>query len=357
MHSCKQIVCFHDFDEVQSCLIGAPAGAIRCAGARERGRGSSVNLEVRHLQMVTAIAEEGSVTRAGNRLHLTQSALSHQLRDIEDRLGARIFQRLARRMVLTPAGERLLVSARAVLDQLQRAEEEIRRIGSDQAGLLRLCTECYTCYHWLPSLLKRFRQKFPRVEVRIVVEATRRPIQALLEGRLDLAVVSHEVRNRRILLKPLFQDEFVVVMSPEHRLAGRPYVRPEEFSEETLITYTGLEESTGYQKVLAPAGITPRQTLQVQYTEAMTEFIKAGLGVGVMAQWTVAPQIASGEVCASPFTQKGLHRQWNAALLRSGSAPDYLLEFVGLLAANPTACLYRPPERSGRRARRSDAVA
>ncbi|HEX2401688.1 MAG TPA: LysR family transcriptional regulator, partial [Mycobacterium sp.] len=107
-----------------------------------------MDLEVRHLRLVSAVAELGSLTRAGDRLHLTQSALSHQLRDIESRLGAALFLRVGKRLVLTPAGERLLATARDVLDRLDRTEQDIHQMGKARAGMLRLTTECYTCYHW-----------------------------------------------------------------------------------------------------------------------------------------------------------------------------------------------------------------
>src|SRR3982074_259483 len=135
-----------------------------------------MDLEVRHLQLVAAVADVGSLTRAGDRLHLPQSALSHQLRDIESRLGAALFLRVGKRLVLTPAGERLLASARDVLERLEQTARDPRHRGEDRAGVLRITTECYTCYHWLPPLLVRYRKRFPRVEVRIDVEATRHPI-------------------------------------------------------------------------------------------------------------------------------------------------------------------------------------
>src|SRR5467141_3305459 len=152
-----------------------------------------MDLEVRHLQLVAAVADVGSLTRAGDCLHLTQSALSHQLRDIESRLGTALFLRVGKRLVLTPAGERVLASARAILERLRQTEHDIREMGRDRAGILRITTECYTCYHWLPPLLLHYRRKFPRVEVRIDVEATRRPIEVLLAGKLDLAIISSAV--------------------------------------------------------------------------------------------------------------------------------------------------------------------
>src|ERR671939_869871 len=149
-----------------------------------------MKLDIRHLKLIVAVTEEKSVTRAGERLHLTQSALSHQLRDIEEKLGTPLFIRLNKRMLLTQAGERLLNAAPLVLGELRRAEEDIRQIAQHREGMLRISTECYTCYHWLPAVLRPFHDLFPRVEVRIVAEATRRPLAALLDGRLDLAIIS-----------------------------------------------------------------------------------------------------------------------------------------------------------------------
>src|SRR5215213_6078616 len=170
-----------------------------------------MDLEVRHLRLVTSVVDVGSLTRAADQLHLTQSALSHQLRDIESRLGAPLFLRVGKRLVLTPAGERLLVSARDILQRLEQTEEDIRRMGREHAGVLRLTTECYTCYHWLPPLLMRYRRKFPRVEVRIDVEATRHPIEMLLAGKIDLAIVSSRVADRRLVSKKVFADELVLI--------------------------------------------------------------------------------------------------------------------------------------------------
>lgn len=294
-----------------------------------------MKLEIRHLKLIKAIAQEGSVTKAGNRLHLTQSALSHQLRDAEEKLGIALFTRLNKRMILTPAGERLLASAETVLGEIKRAEEDIGQIALSREGILRLSTQCYTCYHWLPSMLKLFHQRFPRTEVQIVVEATRRPVEALLDGKLDLAVVHSPLRNSKLIYKPLFQDELVAIMKPTHPLADRPFLKAQDFSDEHLIVYAiPREESMIFQKFLTPAGVSPRRTSQVQLTEAIIEMVKAGLGIGVMARWAVAPQLADGALRAVRLTSKGLQRQWSAAMLRNKSAPAFLTAFVELLANN-----------------------
>src|ERR1051325_10957293 len=164
----------------------------------------SMDLEIRHLRLVSAVADLGSLTRAG---------------------------------------DRLLASAREVLDCLDRTEDEIRQMGKDRAGRLRMTTECYTCYHWLPPLLLQFRKRFPRVEVRIDVAATGRPQDMLLAGKIDLAIMSTPVADRRLASRPVFDDELVVVAAKFHRLPKQTHVRLSELREETLYVSPPKEES------------------------------------------------------------------------------------------------------------------
>jgi LysR family transcriptional regulator, regulator for metE and metH len=297
-----------------------------------------VDLEVRHLRLITAIADQGSVTGAANNLNLTQSALSHQLRDIEDRLGVPLFQRLAKRMILTQAGERLLESARSVLDELDRTENEIRETLKQRHGVLRISTECYTCYHWLPSRLKVFSAKFPRLEVRIVADATRRPFQALLDGRLDIGIVCTKIRNRRLQYKPLFSDELIAVMNPDHPLAGKSYLNAADFADQHLITYAiPKDELSIFQRLLKPAGVMPRQFSQIELTEAIVEMVKSGMGISTMARWAASPHIQAGTLAGVPLTRHGLRRMWSAAILRNGRTPDHITEFIRLIATKTEA--------------------
>src|SRR5438477_12963810 len=152
------------------------------------------------------------------RLHLTQSALSHQLRDAEERVGSPLFLRIGKRMTLTPSGEQLLVCARRILEDLASTESQIRALNGGARGVIRVSTECYTCYHWLPPVLRKFHAKFPEVEVDIVLEATARPIAALLDGELDLVVTTCSPRNKSLRFTPTCEDELVIVMDPHHRL-------------------------------------------------------------------------------------------------------------------------------------------
>src|SRR3954471_11983048 len=148
-----------------------------------------LKLEVRDLRLVVAIADFGSLTRAGNQLHLTQSALSHQLTDLESQLGVRLFERCGKRMEPTAAGERLIARARVALQQLREMEHEVKQVASGREAVVRVATECYTCYHWLPPVVKAFGERFLKVEIQLVPGATNRPIRALLAGKIDLCIV------------------------------------------------------------------------------------------------------------------------------------------------------------------------
>jgi LysR family transcriptional regulator for metE and metH len=292
-----------------------------------------VSLDVRDLRLVQAVTEQGTLTRAGNALFLTQSALSRQLADLERRLGVTLFQRSGRRMVPTPAGERLLESGREILGALGRAEEEVRDTAGESEAVLRFATECYTCYHWLPRVLVDFRRRFPRVEPRIVSGATRRPIPALLKGQLDIAVVSSPVRDRRLALTPLFSDELVAVVPPEHEWSTRAFVTAADYADQHVLLYNVTRsESTLFRDVLDPAGVSPRGVSRVELTEAILELARAGLGVAFLARWAVAPYVRSGALHAIRVTRKGIHRQWSAAVLAGRRAPEYQQRFVDLLA-------------------------
>jgi LysR family transcriptional regulator, regulator for metE and metH len=294
-----------------------------------------MDLEIRHLKLIDAISSQGGMTKASKYLHLTQSALSHQLKEIEERLGTPLFLRLKRKMILTEAGEKLLQSAQKVLEELELTEENLRRFAKGQHGILRISTQCNTCYHWLPSMLTLFQKKFPDVEVEIVVDATHRPIEALLEGQLDLAIAYTKPADKALSYFPLFEDELLAVVPPNHPLAAKPYIKPEDFAEYPLLVYSvPLEENLIFQKILNPEGIIPKRIYKVMLTEAIIEMVKAGIGIGVLARWAVAPHLKSRELKGLKLTTKGVHRHWNAVTLKNTHAPQYLLEFEKLLAAN-----------------------
>jgi len=294
---------------------------------------NDVRLEVRHLKLLDAVAGEGSITGAGRRLHLTQSALSHQLRDAEEKLGTALFLRLGKKMIPTPAGEKLVASARKVLGELRDVEAQIDGLNGGSRGMIRLCSECYTCYHWLPPLLKKFHAKFAKVEVSIDAASTSYPATALLEGKLDVAIMTCPPRNHSVRVVPMFEDEIVLVMAPSHRLAAAEYVRPRDLEDETVMIYPPREESTLLMKILAPAGVQPKRVLEVPLTDAMVEMAAAGTGIGFLARWAIAPDMERGRIVARSMGSRGYRRQWCAVTLRNQPMPPYLKEFLELLTS------------------------
>jgi LysR family transcriptional regulator for metE and metH len=292
-----------------------------------------LTLDVRYLALVHEIAATGSVTRAAGRLHLTQSALSHQLREVESRLGLPLFLRLGKKMVLTPAGERVLAASRRVLDELRRAEDELRVLSENGKGVLRLCTQCNTGYYWLPPLVQIFQRKYPGVEVQIAADATRRPIEALLSAQIDLAIVTCAVDDKRVATTPLFDDELVAVVAPDHPFARRAFIEPVDFAREHVILYNmDRRDSFVFAHILTPAGVEPARVSEVMLTEAILELVKAGMGVSVMARWTVDPAARARLVHAVRITRRGILRTWSAARLRERPEPEWQREFVALLA-------------------------
>jgi len=310
-----------------------------------------MDIEIRHLQMVTAVAASGSVTQAARALHLTQSAVSHQLRAIEARLGTPLFLRLGKRMVVTAAGGRVLETARRVLDDIKAAEDDVRRHGAGGASVIRVCAQCNTGYHWLPPLIDAFRRKHPAVDVSIAVEHTMRPLEALLEGLLDVAIVTDAVRSSHVRTRPLFEDEHAAIVAPDHRFAAQAFVSPKELAGERLLLYSSSpDDSFTIQKILKPAGVVAGRVSFVMLTEAILEMVKARLGVSVMQTWAIAPALRAGDVRAIPITASGIRRQWRAATLRQAGRVPHVDAFIDLLAARAMPARRRPL--TVRRARR-----
>jgi LysR family transcriptional regulator for metE and metH len=298
-------------------------------------------IEVRHLRLVRAIAEEGGITKAGQRLHLTQSALSCQLREIEADLGTKLFLRLPRRMVLTEAGERLLRAAQDLLPQFELLESDLR--GDKVRKPVRISTECYTCYHWLPKLLARMRARDPRLEVEIVLEATRQPAAALTSGAIDVAIMTKPASSARLRFKPLFEDELLIVTPPAHRLARRSFVEAIDLAEEHIIIYDMPDEhSTLINEVLRPAGVTARIS-KVQLTEAILEMVRGGIGIACMVGWAVRPYVEDGRLVALRLTRRGFRWEWGVATLRDGVTPTHVKEFVRLLMEEGLGGPHRAP--------------
>ena len=287
-----------------------------------------MDLEIRHLRLVRAVAALGGLTRAGRELHLTQSALSHQLRDVESHLGTQIFLRIGKRMVLTSAGERLLRSADEILDTLERAEGAIRGLASGHSGRLRVSTGCYTQYHWLPQVLRRLQTAYPRVDVQIVAGAGRQVDELLLDGTIDIGIANHVVENGRLHVHPLFDDELVAVVQPVHRLASKRFLTPDDFQDETLLLDAPPDTHPVYRQLFLAGRVQLAGVQVVTQTSAILELVMAGLGITLLTRWAVRPCAESGALRAIPLTPIGQKLKWNALVLKELGAQPHVREFL-----------------------------
>src|SRR4051794_6053145 len=227
------------------------------------------SFEMRHLRLVLGVAEERSLTRAAARLRLTTSALSHQLRQLEDLAGVSIFHRDGRSMRPTPAGETLAEAARNALSVVQTAEERLHRGAASEPEIIRLCTHCFTGYSWLPSIISTFSERSQgRIDVRISVESTRRPLEALRERKVDLVLTVNRPTDSEFTVHPLFEDELLLVIARTHRLAKKSWVSLADFQPEHLILHPEeIEESTFFQDHLVPGGVRPKRFTGIMLTE------------------------------------------------------------------------------------------
>ena len=308
--------------------------------------GTGTVLETRHLRLVQAIADTGSVTRAGDRLHLTQSAVSRQLAELEDRLGLALFARVRKRLAITPAGEHLLAASRRILDDLVAAERELRvRGGAATRWPLRVSTACHTCYHWLPPALRAFQKRHPDADLRIVLEATPDPLPALLRGELELAIVHGRVQRRELEAEPLFDDEVVAVVAPEHRLAGRRHLEGADLHGETLLAFGSAGPDAAWFRRAFLGRAVPRDLRAVPITEVMMELVKADAGVAIVHRWVAEPQIRSGAVTALRLTRGGLWKSWQAVYARATPQRDALRDLVAQVRGARIASGQRRPRR------------
>lgn len=297
-----------------------------------------LDLEIKHLLLVKTIVEQGSLTRASEELYLSQSALSHQLRDLESRLGLPVFNRLNKKMVLTEAGEKILETSQNVLCEIKGLQSQLDFMKNGEIGRIRISTECYTCYHWLPKLLRVFQEKYPKVEVQIVAEATRKPLISLKEGKLDIGIV------QTIKLDPvenlfeyfhLFSDEQAIILPQDHPLTAKKILEPQDLNDQVLIMYESTEkDSSMVQNVLIPHNIQPRQIMRMQLTEAIVELVDAGMGISVMAQWAVSPFLKNRNIVCRPFRHSSFKRHWGAVVLKNHQNP-VIRDFVKCLQAYP----------------------
>jgi LysR family transcriptional regulator, regulator for metE and metH len=290
-----------------------------------------MDLEVRHLQLVSTVAAVGGLTKAGRHLHLTPSALSHQLRDVESRLGTALFLRVGKRMVPTAAGERLVRSAHDILEALAGVEKAIQLLAGGERGRLRVIVAGYASYHWLPAVLKRYRVIHPNVEVQLPELTASDIVDELLTGAVDVAIGVADIGDKRLHVQPIVRDEVVFAVAPGHRLASTAFAGTSDLGEDTLLVDEAGETGI-YCQMIAASGGEPAGNVVIAETAATIELVKAGLGVAVVGRWVIEPHVRARTLRAVRITRQGVWCRWQAAMVKDLAASSHVRDFVALVA-------------------------
>ncbi|HFB6367254.1 TPA: LysR family transcriptional regulator [Neisseria gonorrhoeae] len=288
-------------------------------------------IELRHLKTLLALEETGSVSLAAKRVFLTQSALSHQIRMLENHYGTPLFERKSTPLRFTPVGERLLRLAHELIPQVAVAERDLARITEGEAGELRIAVECHTCFDWLMPAMGEFRPMWPQVELDIVSGFQADPVGLLLQHRADLAIVSEPEKQSSISFHPLFAYEMVGICAPDHPLAAKNVWTAEDFIGETLITYPVPDEILDLpKKILIPKNINPPRR-HSELTIAIIQLVASRRGIAALPYWTVMSYLEKGYVVHRQITADGLQSKLYAAIRTEDTDKSYLNNFCQII--------------------------
>lgn len=290
-----------------------------------------MHIEFRHLRTIRAIHECGGLARAAEQLHITQSALSHQIRGLEEQAGVELFLRRSKPMKLSAAGLRLLRLAKQVLPQIDAMQAEFSNLRDGQAGRLHIAIECHACFEWLFPVLESFRQSWGDVDVDIRPGLAFEALPALQKEEVDLVISSDPEDLPGIDFIELFDYAPVFVASSQHPLAAKPYIEAADFRGETLITYP-VERSRldVFSQLLAPAKVEPAAVRQVELTAMILLLVTSNRGVSVLPDWVVREAKYSSDYVTRPLTANGITRRLYAAVRSDDRDKPFMRELVEL---------------------------
>ena len=290
-----------------------------------------MHLELRHLRTVHAVHEQGGLARAADVLNITQSALSHQIKALEEQAGVELFVRRAKPMRLSPAGMRLLRLAEQVLPLVAATEAEFKGVEAGRIGRLHIAMECHACFDWLLPVLDQFRRSFPEVDLDIRQRLAFTALPALQREEVDLVISMDPDPLPGIHFEPLFDYAPTLVVPAGHPLAARGFARPEDLAAENLIVYPmDRERLDVFSEFLIPAGVEPAHVRQVELTDVTLMLVAAGRGVAVMPDWVLRRHAANPELALVRLTEKGLRRRAYAAMREADRQLPYMELFLRL---------------------------
>jgi LysR family transcriptional regulator for metE and metH len=288
-----------------------------------------VNLELRHLRTLSALRDTGTLVEAAERVFLTQSALSHQLKDLEDRLGCGLFIRKTRPVRFTAAGKRILALADEVLPLMHAAERDLERLAGGESGRLFMAIECHSCFEWLLPAINHYRENWRDVELDISSSFNFAPLPALARGDLDLVVTADPVTELDVHYYPLFSYEAQLAIAAGHRLAEHEWVEPADLEDEVLITYpvdrSRLDIFTSF---LDPAGVEPRRVRTAELTTMMIQLVASGRGVACLPNWALHEYLEKGYIVTRSLGEEGVWPTLYAAVRQGEEEAAFMKAFI-----------------------------
>jgi LysR family transcriptional regulator, regulator for metE and metH len=288
-------------------------------------------LERSHLSLLREVDRAGSLTAAARGLSLTQSALSHAVRKLEQQIGTPIWERRGRSLRLTEAGRYLLALAQRLLPQLEHAEHVLAQIARGERGTLRIGMECHPCYQWLLGVVEPYLRQLPDVDLDVRQKFQFGGIGALFAHEIDMLVTPDPLRRKGLRFDPVFDYEQVLVVARDHAFARRKHVLPSELEGETLITYpVEIERLDVYSQFLLPAGCVPRRHKVIETTDIMLQMVASGRGVAALPRWLVAEYQRKLRVVPVRLGRRGIHKQIFLGVRSADADIDYIATFIEL---------------------------
>jgi LysR family transcriptional regulator for metE and metH len=273
------------------------------------------------------LRDTGSLTATATTLHLTQSALSHQIKDLEARIGSQLFLRKTRPVKFTAEGQILLKLADEILPKLSQAEYEIAGLKEDMNGRLHMAIECHSCFQWLMPALKEYQITWPNVSLDFSSGFGFEPLPALLAGELDLVITSDILPRSEVHYEPLFDFEMRLITALNHPLARPGQITPADLSNQTMLTYPVQKNRLDIVKhFLQPAHVEPQRWKQADNTLMLVQMVSAGLGVAALPNWAIHEFSRQGLITSLPLGN-GLWRRLFAAVRHSEKNKKYLQAF------------------------------
>ncbi|KMV29848.1 transcriptional regulator [Photobacterium swingsii] len=284
-------------------------------------------IEIKHLRTLSVLRDTGSLTATANTLCLTQSALSHQLKDLEQRLGGQLFLRKTRPVRFTPEGDILLKLADEIFPRITKAEHALANLKEDAHGRLHMAIDCHSCFQWLMPALKEYQIHWPSVSLDFSSGFGFEPIPALTSGELDLVITSDIQPRNEVHYEPLFDFEMRLVVSPQSPLADKDFIEPEDILDQTMLSYPVQKNRLDVVRhFLQPANIEPKRWKQADNTLMLVQMVSADLGVAALPNWAIHDFSRQGLIVSKPLG-KGLWRRLYAAIRASENQRHYLQAF------------------------------